>query len=406
MIGSMMGGFIIVQFFSIKTWRKICLSTRETIMVLIPSRWRLLLRSASAVLTGVTRPITTVESASVPDINKRLQVLAKEAPLSMQFRGTTADECRKWQAEFAAILRSLLGPFQPPQQWKTQLIHRIEFGDHVREELTLTAEGCPPLPVYLLVPKMPSNQRLPGILALHGHGPYGNDPVAGRDDLPGVAKAIQRANYDYGRQLARKGYVVAVPCLTPFGKRLGHRTTYGQEDPCAITLVRFQLLGKLLIAENLRDSLWALELLARHPQVDAQRLGCIGLSYGGRMTMLTASLEPRIKTAVISGALNLLQVRASRLYSCGAQVIPGLLQYGDVPEIGSLIAPRTCVWEVGSQDPLVPPQEAEAALHRLRRAYEALQHPDCLIVDHFEGRHGWSGHQAYRVLEATLQPAR
>src|SRR5436309_14635182 len=126
------------------------------------------------------------------------------------------------------------------------------------------------------------------------------------------------------------------------------------------------------MAENLRDCLWALELLARHEQVDAKRLACVGLSYGGRMTMLTTALEPRIRVAVVSGALNVMQERIAGRYSCGAQVIPGLLRYGDVPEIGSLIAPRPCVWEVGSRDALMKPAWVEKGLERMGRVYRAL----------------------------------
>ena len=39
-------------------------------------------------------------------------------------------------------------------------------------------------------------------------------------------------------------------------------------------------IGKLLMAENLRDALWSLELLLRQENVDPKRLGCVGLSYG------------------------------------------------------------------------------------------------------------------------------
>ncbi|HQU42604.1 MAG TPA: prolyl oligopeptidase family serine peptidase, partial [Pirellulales bacterium] len=183
----------------------------------------------------------------------------------------------------------------------------------------------------------------------------------------------------------------------------GDRSNYGSQDPCGISYLRLQLLGKLLIAENLRDCLWAFELLARHERVDAKRLACVGLSYGGRMTMLTAALEPRIRAAVVSGALNVMQERAALLrYSCGAQVIPGLLQYGDTPEIGSLIAPRPCVWEAGSRDSLVKPDWAENALARLQRAYRAMGAADQLEVDRFEGGHEWSGRLGFPMLEKTL----
>jgi dienelactone hydrolase len=267
--------------------------------------------------------------------------------------------------------------------------------------LTLTAEGHSPLPVYLLVPPGSGKTRA-GILALHGHGDYGHHPVAGRDDIPGVGEAIRTANYDYGRQLVRKGYVVAVPCLMPFGPRLGNRDVYEGQDPCADTFIRLQLLGKLLIAENLRDCRWAIELLARDRRVDSKRLGCIGLSYGGRMTMLTAALEPRIRVAVISGALNAMQERISVPYSCGAQVIPGLLQFGDTPEIASLIAPRACLWEVGRHDKLLPPEWVEEALQRIRRAYRAYGAAEELRVDRFDGGHRWNGELAQSILEKVL----
>ena len=327
---------------------------------------------------------------------------AAEAPLAMRFQGTTAGECRQWQAEFAAKLKSLLGPYTPPQRWQTIRQDASDLKDHRREQLLLVAEGCPPLPVYLLLPRPRCSKSCPGMLAIHGHGVHGYHTVAGRDDLPRVREAIQAANYDYGRQLVRRGYVVAVPCLSPFGPRLGNPEAYGEQDPCADTFTRLQMLGKLLIAENLRDCLWALELLAQHNEVDAKRLGCAGLSYGGRMAMLTAALEPRIRAAVVSGALNVMQERISGRYSCGAQVIPGLLEYGDTPEIGSLIAPRPCVWEVGSRDELIPLRWAEEALARMGHAYKAVAAESQLIVDRFEGRHEWHGKVAYSLLEKAL----
>jgi dienelactone hydrolase len=369
--------------------------------LLQPSRRRFLQASGAALVSGVSTA-WAAEPAVVPTIDQWIKKQAQEAPLAMQFRGSTAEECRRWQAEFSAKLRSLLGSFAPPQKWRTVTERTAELEDHRRDELVLLADGHPPLPLYLLTPKGKAERKRGGVVALHGHGKYGHDPIAGRDDVPGVAQQIQNIHYDYGRQLVRRGYVVAVPCLTPFGRRLGNGDAYKQQDACGITFLRLQLLGKLLIAENLRDALWAVEVLARHEQVDATRLGCVGLSYGGRMTMLTAALEPRIRVAVVSGALNVIQERVGGLYSCGAQVIPGLLQFGDVPEIGSLIAPRPCVWEVGSRDGLISPKWAEEALTRLRRAYKALGTEEQLQVDRFEGGHEWSGRVGYPLLEKVL----
>jgi hypothetical protein len=203
-----------------------------------PSRRHFLLASGTALLTGRLRADDAVK---VPAIDERIKQLATDAPLAMTFRGQTADKCRQWQKEFADKLRCLLGPHTPPARWKTHVERRVELKDHRRDELVLTADGQPPLPVYLLAP---------------------------------LAKASKRR--------------------------------------------------------------------------------------------------------------------------------PGLLLYGDVPEIASLIAPRPCVWEVGARDGLIVPKWADQALERMRRAYKALDAADRLHVDRFEGGHQWNGKVAYPLLEKVL----
>ena len=133
----------------------------------------------------------------------------------------------------------------PPTSWKTKVERTVELQDHRRQELILTADGHPALPVHLLVPTARSAKRRPAVLALHGHGKFAYDPIVGKIEPPEVAEEIEQLNYDYGLQLMRRGYVVAAPCLIPFGRRLGDRNAYHGQDPCAVTLVRMQMLGKL-----------------------------------------------------------------------------------------------------------------------------------------------------------------
>ena len=363
------------------------------------------IKALAACMTGSPAVLAAADSKQVPGVHDRIRKLAANAPLEMQFRGGSAADCRKWQSEFSAKLRSLLGPHQPPSQWKTTSESVTDFDDHRRESLVLEAAGHPALPLYLLTPRGAAySGPRPGIVALHGHGPFGHDPVAGVDATPELKENIARFNYDFGLRLVRRGYVVVAPCFTPFGRRLDSNEDYQGQDACAVSFVRMLLLGKTLMAENLRDALWAFELLARRENVDAERLGCVGLSYGGRMAMLTSALEPRIRVAVPSGALNLMQERIGRRYSCGAQVIPGLLEYGDVPEIASLIAPRPCLWEIGTRDPLMVKDWIPPALARIRRAYQALAAADQLQVDFFDGAHRWNGAKAFPLLRKILKP--
>jgi len=364
---------------------------------------RSLLKYSLAPLAYASGVAAEPEDQRAPHVHDRIRKEAAEAALSMRFNGSSDAECREWQKLFHSKLEELLGPYRPPQRWKTTVEDTVEFDDHKRESLILEAEGHPALPLYLLSPKGRTERR-PGIVALHGHGPLGHDLVAGVDPTPELRRHMEEGKFDYGRRLVRRGYVVAVPCFTPFGRRLDDPKAYGGTDACGVSFVRMQLLGKVLMAENLRDALWAFELLARRSDTDAERIGCVGLSYGGRITMLAAAMEPRIKIAVISGALNVMQERISIRYSCGAQVIPGLLKYGDVPEIASLIAPRPALWEVGTRDSLMVKDWIAPSWKRIRKAYVALGAGDSLEMDSFDGAHRWNGDNAYPFLAALLKP--
>jgi hypothetical protein len=362
---------------------------------------RQLLRSTALALAC---PAASVISAEPPiTVNEELKRSARDARLAMKIDPSSMSprQLRLWQRQFRQLLGRLLGNYRPPASWTVTVEDIARLDDHTRHQLLLSAKGHPSLPVYLLVPRRRLDQPGPGILALHGHGEFGYETVVGRDDLPGVPEAIQKSNYDYGRQLVSEGFVVCAPCMTPFGRRVD-RDAYGGQDPCAVTFVRMQLLGKVLMGENVRDCLWAHQLLRQHARVDADRIGCVGLSYGGRMTMLTTAMEPRIRCAVVSGALNVMRERIRGRYSCGGQVIPGLLRYGDVAEIGSLIAPRACVWETGSEDGLIVKPWADEAFAQIEQFYRGLGAADQLERDSFEGGHRWNGALGLPMLKQEL----
>jgi dienelactone hydrolase len=342
------------------------------------------------------------EPVALPTVGDEIRRAAAVAPLRLTFSGRTREELLAWQKEFAAELKKRIGDFEPPRRWSSKPLSRVELADHVREEWLLESDGIASLPLYVLVPAAARHGRgpFPIVIALHGHSAFGHDSVVGIDHTEERRKNIRDLNYDYGRQLVREGFLVVAPCMTPFGRRLDGAIY--KSDPCAITLVRMLLLGQTLMGANLRDVKWAVSHAQTRPDVRPEAVGCVGLSTGGRMTMLTTALDERIKVAVVSGALNVMQERIEAQYSCGAQVIPGLLEIGDTPEIGSLIAPRPCIWEAGSRDPLLKPKWMEVAKTRLRRAYAAAGVPDNVQFLHFEGAHVWNGTTALPLLRSVL----
>ena len=357
-----------------------------------PSRRDLLAAGACAGLAQVLSAFRPSAGAAEDrpggrrSVDEDLAVMMGQAELSLLFRGRTRQECLAWQEAFRAKLEELLGDCSPPAKWRIEQQSQRQLADHSRIELVLHGDGALSVPVYLLTPNGVSQTRpAPAVVCVHGHGAYGNDPIVGRTDLEGVADAIAKNNYDYGLQFVRRGYVVAAPCLIPFGRRV-NRESYGANDPCAVTFLRMQALGRLPISENLRALRWCVDLLESRPEVRSGRIGCAGLSYGGRMTMMVAAVDSRIGVAAVSGALNLMQERLSQPHSCGSQIIPKLLKYGDYSEIGALIAPRPCVWETGDQDPLIVPVWDEVFRDRLRRVYDALGAIEQLHFDRFQGR--------------------
>lgn len=372
-------------------------SRRELLGQVVSSCTAVSLYPASNCIAGAS---VQEQPQRIPSIHDRIRAEAASAPLRMQFRGSTDDECQAWQREFRGKLLELLGNPAPPKKWTVVAEATRRFDNFTREDLILNADGLPSVPLAVLKPTARGNGR--AILCVHGHGAYGHEAVVGGESDPRIEQAIAESRYDYARQLVQHGYITIAPCLTPFGRRLGDRSAYGDQDPCAITFIRMQLLGRILMGENLRDLLWAIEYIRSRQDVDPERIGCVGLSYGGRMTMLTAAVSPHIQVAVVSGALNVMQERITGFYSCGAQVIPGLLEYGDIPEIGSLIAPRPCLWEIGKQDTLIDPVWAQRALDRMSRAYSAFQATDQLRADRFDGGHRWNGIAAVPLLKSVL----
>ena len=341
--------------------------------------------------------------AKLPTVDEEIRRALDAAPLKMIFRGRTPDELTSWQHDFSAELRKRIGPHTPPAKWTVKTLSTRELADHTREELLLESDGVPSLPLYVLWPKG-AQGRLPIVLCLHGHGPFGHDAVAGVDDTPELQRAIKGSNYDYARQLVREGYITVAPCLTPFGRRLDAKHHNERFDACATEFIRLAMLGRTLVGENLRDAMWALDYASARPDARADRIGCVGLSYGGRMTMVVTALDPRVRVAVISGALNVFQERVQGAgYSCGAQTIPGLLEIGDTPEIGSLIAPRPAIWEAGSKDALMVPGWLEKASARMLLAYEAAGKPKNFQVHRPDGGHAWNGETAIPLLAEVLK---
>jgi hypothetical protein len=74
--------------------------------------------------------------------------------------------------------------------------------------------------------------------------------------------------------------------------------------------------------------------------------------------------------------MNTFRERSLKLSSCGIQCLPGLLCYGDVPQVFSLIAPRALQLQAGEGDGLITPEDRDAMAETVRAAYAELTAED------------------------------
>ncbi|MHB0879039.1 MAG: alpha/beta hydrolase family protein, partial [Anaerolineae bacterium] len=326
----------------------------------------------------------------------------------LAFAGTSAGDFAAWRSRFAAAYTSFLGPWPEPVPANVEVTEDEDCGDHRRLKLYYDSSPGITVPAYLLVPKgIAPGERRPGIIACHGHG-NGKDDIVGIDGGNAERTAlIQQLNYDYARQAVRRGYVVIAPDWLPFGERKPpvEWSRVGR-DPCNVVGMAWQYYGYTLLAQNVWDGMRAVDILAERPEVDGSRLAVLGLSYGGTMTTHLAINDPRLKVAVISGYISTVRGDAMTMRGkgnfCGAQHVPQLLAYGDVPEMAGLIAPKPLLVEAGLNDDCFEIGDARRAFGRLEAMYTAAGCADRLGREEFPGGHAWRGVAAWDWLARWL----
>ena len=134
-----------------------------------------------------------------------------------------------------------------------------------RKKITYAAGKGDRVPAYLLIPRG-LQDRAPAVLCLHGTS-------GGRGRTAGLGKDYPR----YTLELAERGYVTVAPDYPLLAEN--------QTDP--------YLLGYLSgTMKGIWDHIRAVDLLESLPEVDSQRIGCIGFSLGGHNALFVGAFDP------------------------------------------------------------------------------------------------------------------
>ena len=322
----------------------------------------------------------------------------------LSFRGTTAEEYEAWKAQALPRLLELLGDFPEPVDMRPEIEYAVEEDGLIRERVVFASEEGMSVPCVLLRPRdLPPDKKGAAILCSHGHGAFGKDPIAGVRATPAHIAFIEEHNHDYAYQMAKEGFVTLTPDLRGFGERKDGLDPFPGRDRCNINFLIGALLGLYTLTLNIWDMKCCVDYLQSRPEVDPQRIGMMGVSQGGTMTAFTAAVEPRIKAANICGYGGSWAAFAiNRANFCGAQIVPGIFRWFDLPDVFGLIAPRPLLLDMGIYDDNLTIGEQLAGAERTAGIYAAAGCPEVLQTDIHPHGHAYGGGKAPAFFRTYL----
>lgn len=325
-------------------------------------------------------------------------------PRQMAFKATSRPEADAWQVALRARVTQLLGGWPEERcPLDPQVLDLSEEGPVALSMALIQTQPGEYLPFYVLRPAHVAPPYRP-VIAIHGHGRAAPHLLAGIAQGPEEQAALAQYHYDYARQIANRGYLVFVPFLRGTAERgdTPGEARSAEYSPCYATSLRALLCGKTLAGLRVWDIIRLVDYVETLPDVTAGKLGCVGLSGGGMITLFAAALEPRISAAVVSGYFSSFRESIMASPHCTCNYIPGLLEIAEMVDLAGLIAPRPLLIETGRQDPLFPTTAALEAFETLQAIYACFDAEAAVAIAPFDGGHRWDGVRVYPWLESVL----
>lgn len=267
----------------------------------------------------------------------------------------------------------------------------------------------------------PAGRRgpLPGVLALHDHGGvkfFGKEKVAdGPEDPHPLVR--QNRGRTYGRrafanELARRGFVVLahdtfswssrrfpVEVMPEWVRADGADARGDGSDPVVYdrAAVRHEhilekycsLLGTTFAGVVSHEDRIAVDYLASRPDVDPDRIGCIGLSGGGCRSALLQGTCEQIRAAVIVGQMSTHEALLGRHVAAHTWMFlpPGLAAHADWPDVAAARAPSPLLVQYDRDDELFPLRGMHDADRRIAMHYATVGRSDAYRGEFYDGPH-------------------
>lgn len=248
----------------------------------------------------------------------------------------------------------------------------------------------------LLVPKdIPAGERRGVVVCQHG--------LEGRPQLLTQPGTDDHYYHRFAGRLTEKGYITFSP-----------QNLYIGEDRFRLLQRKLNPLGLTLFSVITRQHQRILEWLATLPQVDPQRMGFYGLSYGGKTAMRVPALLTNYAFSICSGDFNeWIWKNASdrspysylfnREYEIFEWNLGNTFNYA---EMSWLICPRPFMVERGHQDGVAPDEWVGYEYARTRQRYDLLGIGDRTELEYFNGPHTIHAEGTFAFIDRWMNAPR
>jgi len=329
--------------------------------------------------------------------------LYSTAPRRLRFSASTRAQAQAWQRRLRTKLVDLVGGFPAERTpLRPTTLETRAFSGYRREKVVFDSRPGVSVLAYVLLPDT-AKTPAPTMICVPGHG-RGVDDIVGIDDRGRDRTDKSGYQHDFAIQVAEAG--MAAVAIEPMGfgcRRDPENARQGlSRKACEPVAGGALMVGQTMIGWRVWDVMRTIDYIATRPELDAARVGCMGISGGGTATLFSAALEPRLRVAMVSGYLNTFRDSVGSLAHCIDNYVPGILNWAEMYDIAGLIAPRPLFVESGEWDNIFPIQASVESFNRVREIYGVFGASDRIEQEVFPDEHAFWGKRGIPFLARHL----
>ena len=334
---------------------------------------------------------------------------AKKFKPEYTFTGNDKQYFEDWKAGALPEVLDTLGDFPPKTSLNPLLTAEWEHDGLIKQRWFIdVAESISAILLINRPVDLDMSKKAPAILCCHGHGQFGKEPVMGNDSSDALRNDIRNMNYNYGHQMAKAGFITYAIDWIGFGERNDSRKPNFKNngvgrDWCNLYYLNATMLGMTSLSINVAHGKAATDFVSSLDYVDSEKLGTMGLSGGGTMTLWMSLCDKRFKATEIICYSNLWEYFGFRDYNyCGMQVAPKLYKLVNLPELQGLLAPAPLLIDIGAYDSCFQVDSSMECYKRLEKIYKAAGASENLELDLFPAEHAWGGNKSVKFFNKHL----